>query len=118
NDHHHQHDFRQGETLAPLSDVSVRFMNFDFHGNNKYLAVVYLMFWLIVSTGNNMPMKMVPMKPAIKNRSNGSAKATAVFRLRSRSPSVTRAMRTSSPSSLPLSSATEIISKTEPEKRM
>ena len=41
------------------------------------------------STGSNMPMKMVPMKPAIKNRSKGSANATAVFRLRSRSPSVT-----------------------------
>ncbi len=68
------------------------------------------------STGSNMPMKMMPMKPAMKNSISGSANATAVFKLRSRSPSVTAAMRTSSASSLPLSSATEIISSTEPEK--
>ena len=40
------------------------------------------------STGSNMPMKMVPMNPAMRNSNNGSANATAVFRLRSRSLSV------------------------------
>ena len=35
----------------------------------------------MVNTGSNMPMKMMPMNPAIKNSISGSAKATAVFRL-------------------------------------
>ena len=43
------------------------------------------MYSLMDSTGSNMPMKMMPMKPAIKNSISGSANATAVFRLRSRS---------------------------------
>jgi len=42
-----------------------------------------------------MPMKMMPMKPAIKKSISGSANATAVFNWRSKSPSVTAAMRTS-----------------------
>ena len=41
------------------------------------------MFELMDSTGSNMPTKMMPMKPAIKNSSNGSANVTAVFMFRS-----------------------------------
>src|ERR1017187_1089437 len=75
---------------------------------------VYLMYCCRVKIGSNMPMKIKPMNPAMMNSINGSVKATAVFSCRSKSPSVTLAMRTNSPSSRPLSSATEIISNIEP----
>src|ERR1019366_8000701 len=103
-----QQHFNERESAAQPVFVNNDFFDFDFH------KVFYLMYSLMDSTGSNMPMKMTPMKPAIKNSITGSANATAVFRLRSRSVSVSAAMRTSSPSSLPLSSATEIISSTEP----
>ena len=43
--------------------------------------------------GSSMPMKIVPMNPATTNSISGSAKATAVFNSRSRSPSVTTEQR-------------------------
>src|ERR1017187_262631 len=103
-----QQHFNERESAAQPVFVNNDFFDFDFH------KLFYLMYSLMDSTGSNMPMKMTPMKPAIKNSISGSANATAVFRLRSRSVSVSPAMRTSSASSLPLSSATEIISSTEP----
>ncbi len=48
----------------------------DFHVWNS------LMFWLMVSTGSSIAMKITPMNPAIKNSISGSANATAVCRLR------------------------------------
>jgi hypothetical protein len=109
-------------TTTSMISVSVKPRRFVFLTAFFLISIFIIRFlfdvWLMVSTGSNMPMKMVPMKPAMKNSSSGSAKATAVFRLRSKSPSVTTAMRTSSASSLPLSSATEIISRTEPENRI
>ena len=54
------------------------FFGLDFHN-------VYLMYWLIDSTGSNMPMKIVPINAAMKNSNIGSANETAVWRLRFRS---------------------------------
>jgi hypothetical protein len=50
----------------------------------------------IVKIGKTMPMKIVPMNPAMRNSISGSSRRHRGLQLRSRSPSVTSAMRTSS----------------------
>src|SRR6266536_2847675 len=83
---HDQHQFDQRKAPVRSGAGAIRYVDSTIHGAFGFR--IHLMYCCMVKMGTTMPMKMVPIKPAIKKSISGSAIATAVFNRRSRSPSV------------------------------